>query len=99
MFPQYRCCVPALSLALALAPGSLLSAQSSAADELLAQARELYTQEGPAPALPLYEQALSLFRQDENRLGEAITLGLIGKRKVLDRDTHGIAANAQRGIE
>jgi CHAT domain-containing protein/Tfp pilus assembly protein PilF len=78
MIPQYTVWVPVISLALVLAPGILAAKESGRADELLAQARELYVQEGPAQALPVYERALDLFRQEQDLLGEAITLGLIG---------------------
>ncbi len=91
MIPQYTVWVPVISLALILAPGILAATESGTADELLAQARELYTQEGPAPALPVYERALSQYRADENRLGEAITLGLIGNcyKRLGDYDRSG----------
>jgi len=78
MYPQSAFWIRLISMALILAPGTSLTAQSSPAEELLVQARELYVEEGPAPALPVYERALSLFRQEGDRLGEAITLGLIG---------------------
>jgi CHAT domain-containing protein/Tfp pilus assembly protein PilF len=51
---------------------------NSPADEKLARARELYTQDGPTAALPVYVEALELYREAGNRLGEAITVGLIG---------------------
>ncbi|MGB5753658.1 MAG: CHAT domain-containing tetratricopeptide repeat protein [Thermoanaerobaculia bacterium] len=78
MTPQFTSWLSATVLALILVPCGPLGAQASPADELLAQARELYVEEGPAPALPVYERALALFRQEEDLLGEAITLGLIG---------------------
>jgi len=48
------------------------------ANEVLAHARELYSKEGPKIALPEFEKALALFRNDKDKKGEAITLGLIG---------------------
>jgi CHAT domain-containing protein/Tfp pilus assembly protein PilF len=48
------------------------------ANDVLAHARELYATEGPKAALPEYEKALTLFRKDNDKKGEAITLGLIG---------------------
>jgi len=78
MSPQLTSWLSATALALILVPGVVLGTESEAADALLAQARELYVQEGPAAALPVYEQALALYRQQDDRLGEAITLGLIG---------------------
>jgi CHAT domain-containing protein/Tfp pilus assembly protein PilF len=51
---------------------------SSPADEALARARTLYTEEGPSAALPAYLDALELYRAAGDRGGEAITLGLVG---------------------
>ena len=48
------------------------------AKEVLAHARDLYSKEGPKVALPEFEKALALFRNDKDKQGEAITLGLIG---------------------
>jgi CHAT domain-containing protein/uncharacterized protein HemY len=78
MHPPFSRWAPLILMALILTPGISPATQSHSADELLGQARELYVEEGPAPALPVYEEALSLFRQEQDRLGEAITLGLIG---------------------
>lgn len=47
-------------------------------DAALAHARDVYQQEGPAAALPLFEQALAGYREADDRHGEAITLGLVG---------------------
>lgn len=54
------------------------SPQTLKADDVLAGAKKLYSAEGPARALPEYEKALALFRQENNRKGEAITIGLMG---------------------
>ncbi len=48
------------------------------AAEVLSRARTLYSEEGPKVAFPEFEKALTLFRNERDRLGEAITLGLIG---------------------
>lgn len=50
---------------------------SPSAEELLNQGTQLYTEEGPKVALPLLERALDGFRVNNNRHGEAVTLGLI----------------------
>ena len=49
----------------------------SAAD-VLANARKIYTEEGPSKALPEYEKALALFQKEQDRKNEAITVGLMG---------------------
>ncbi len=46
--------------------------------EILAHGRRLYSEEGARVALPEFEKALALFRQQKDGKGEAITLGLIG---------------------
>ena len=51
---------------------------SPKAADVLAAAKNLYSEEGPAKALPEYEKALALFRQEADRKGEAITIGLMG---------------------
>ena len=48
------------------------------ADQLLTHAKSVYSSSGPSPALPEYEKALAAYRAEQNRHGEAITLGLIG---------------------
>jgi CHAT domain-containing protein len=48
------------------------------ADEALARARQIYTEQGPRAALPEFERALALYRKTGDQRGEAITLGLIG---------------------
>jgi len=52
--------------------------EAEKADELLAKARQLYTEQGPREALPEFERALALYRESGDQRGEAITLGLIG---------------------
>ncbi len=52
--------------------------QAPKATDVLANARKLYSEEGPSKALPEYERALALFRQEGDRKGEAITIGLMG---------------------
>lgn len=51
--------------------------EPSPAQKLLDQGKQLYTQEGPTAALPLFEEALKDFRINADRSGEAITLGYI----------------------
>ena len=65
-------------LCLLLVSGSGRVASEEAADQILERAREVYLEEGPGPALPLYERALEAFRAAGDRRGEAITLGLMG---------------------
>jgi CHAT domain-containing protein/Tfp pilus assembly protein PilF len=66
------------ALAGALVSGAAAGAPQAAPDELLAKARGTYETEGPATALPLFEQALAGYRAAGDRRGEAITLGLVG---------------------
>jgi CHAT domain-containing protein len=54
------------------------SAATQKASDVLAHARQLYSEEGARVALPEFEKALALFRQEKDGKGEAITLGLIG---------------------
>jgi CHAT domain-containing protein/Tfp pilus assembly protein PilF len=53
-------------------------AKTERASEVLAHARQIYSEEGARPALPEFEKALALFRKEGDRKGEAITTGLIG---------------------
>ena len=54
------------------------NAPTTKASDVLARARKLYSEEGARIALPEFEKALALFREQKDRKGEAITLGLIG---------------------
>jgi CHAT domain-containing protein/Tfp pilus assembly protein PilF len=72
-------------------------AQESA-DEVLARGRQLYSEEGPAAALPLYEQALALYRQASDRLGEAITIGYIGNCHKRQGDYDRALENLRRAL-
>lgn len=65
-------------LALCLWGTASLLAQTEQDDEVIAQARRLYAEEGPRAALPEFERALAMYRQAQDRRGEAITLGYIG---------------------
>jgi CHAT domain-containing protein/Tfp pilus assembly protein PilF/predicted negative regulator of RcsB-dependent stress response len=58
------------------------------AQDLLTKAKQVYTQEGPKGALPIFEDALKIFRGSKDRHGEAITLGYIANcyRKLEDLD-------------
>jgi CHAT domain-containing protein/lipoprotein NlpI len=51
---------------------------ASDGDELIAQARQTYTQKGAKEALPQFEQVLARFREAKDRKREAIVLGYIG---------------------
>lgn len=53
-------------------------AKTEKAGEVLARARQMYSEEGARAALPEFEKALALFRKEGDRKGEAITTGLIG---------------------
>jgi CHAT domain-containing protein/Tfp pilus assembly protein PilF len=53
------------------------SAVPATLEELLAQARETYTRDGPVAALPKLEAVLAAYREAGNRSKEAITLGYI----------------------
>ena len=57
---------------------SLPTASAQKAGDVLAHAKQLYSEEGARVALPEYEKALALFRGDGDRKNEAITIGLIG---------------------
>ena len=46
--------------------------------EVRERAYQAYLEKGPHEALPIFEQALELHRGSGDRLGEAITIGLIG---------------------
>ena len=54
------------------------SVQQEKPDEVLARAKQIYSEDGPKPALPVFERALALYQAAGDRRGEAITLGLIG---------------------
>jgi CHAT domain-containing protein/Tfp pilus assembly protein PilF len=63
---------------LLLVTGAAFSSDDDSADQILAQAKSVYSQQGPKEALPIYERVLAAYRQSGNRLGEAITIGLMG---------------------
>lgn len=48
------------------------------ADQVLAQARQTYSEQGGREALPEFERALALYREQHDRRGEAVVLGQIG---------------------
>jgi tetratricopeptide (TPR) repeat protein len=54
------------------------SARAANGEALLAQARKLYSEQGPKVALPEYERALAIFQKSADQRNEAITLGYIG---------------------
>jgi len=58
--------------------GSPFPQQEESAEAILAKGRQVYSQQGPQSALPLYERALDLYRKAGNRHSEAIVLGYIG---------------------
>ena len=53
-------------------------ADKAAVDAQVERARQVYSQEGPLAAVPLYEEALAGYRRLGDRLGEAIVLGYLG---------------------
>jgi CHAT domain-containing protein/Tfp pilus assembly protein PilF len=53
-------------------------AEDSSPDQALAQAKLIYSQQGPKAALPEYEKVLDLYRTSGDKIGEAIAVGLIG---------------------
>jgi CHAT domain-containing protein/Flp pilus assembly protein TadD len=57
---------------------SSTSAKTQTAGDVLAHAKQIYSEEGARLALPGFEKALAMFRQDGDKKGEAITIGLIG---------------------
>ncbi len=59
-------------------PGDRATVTTLNAADVLAHARQLYSEEGARVALPEFEKALALFREQKDVKGEAITLGLIG---------------------
>ncbi len=59
-------------------PGDDTPVTTLKAADVLAHARQLYSEEGARVALPEFEKALALFREQKDVKGEAITLGLIG---------------------
>src|SRR6476469_8841077 len=61
-------------------------APQPSADDILANAKQLYAKEGPRIALPEFEKAMAQFRKDRNKKGEAITIGLIGNCYKRDGD-------------
>jgi len=77
-----RAVVPSLAVALALGGTPGVGMHRATADEdageLVERARRLYTEEGPAAALPAFERALARSRASGDRRLEAIALGLIG---------------------
>ena len=54
------------------------TSQTQKAAEVFANARQTHAKEGAAKALQLYERALELYRQESDRKGEAITIGVMG---------------------
>ena len=78
MRPLFTTLVALIAIGVVLPSGDAQTVPPLSADEVLSRARDLYFGDGPTAALPVYEEALALYRQDGNRLGEAITLGLIG---------------------
>jgi CHAT domain-containing protein/tetratricopeptide (TPR) repeat protein len=65
-------------LLLVLLQAAALQAQGPVRpNELLASAKEAYTQQGPAAALPQFEKALTIFRGAHDERNEAVTLGYL----------------------
>src|SRR6266404_2277594 len=83
VFPLLSCLLTIYGVAHAQAPsvtpaGGSPLAKTEKASEMLAHARQIYSEEGARPALSELEKALALFRKEDDRKGEAITTGLIG---------------------
>src|SRR6266404_3738535 len=83
VFPLLSCLLTIYGVAHAQAPsvtpaGGSPLAKTEKASEMLAHARQIYSEQGARPALPEFEKALALFRKEDDRKGEAITTGLIG---------------------
>lgn len=68
--------------------GALWAQSSPSAQDLLKKGKELYIQQGPRPALAQFEEALTRFRANHDRHGEAITLGYFANcyRRMEDLD-------------
>jgi len=62
---------PAASASPSSAPASI---ETQKASDVLAHARQLYSEEGARVALPEFEKALALFRQEKDERAEAVTL-------------------------
>jgi len=100
-----RSAAVALLVGIACLAEATAQAPEPTAEEVVARAREIYAREGPRAALPEFERALALFRQGDDRRGEAIVLGLIGncyKRfgdfpKALDHLQRSLAMKQQLG--
>lgn len=71
MLAKSVCCVALLSV-----PGWSQNAPVSTED-LLANAKQVYIQEGPKEALPKFEEVLKRSQAEKDRHGEAISLGYI----------------------
>jgi CHAT domain-containing protein/Tfp pilus assembly protein PilF len=61
----------------ALLAGTAAAQNVQPVQDLLAKAKQTYTQDGPKAALPQFEEALKTFRTSKDRHGEAIALGYI----------------------
>ena len=72
-----------------LVSGSAAQDVQPPAQDLLAKAKQTYTQAGPKAALPQFEEALNIFRTNKDRRGESIILGYIAncyrKLEALDK--------------
>jgi CHAT domain-containing protein/Tfp pilus assembly protein PilF/predicted negative regulator of RcsB-dependent stress response len=61
----------------ALLAGMAAAQNPQPIQDLLAKAKQTYTQDGPKAALPQFEEVLKIFRESKDRHGEAVTLGYI----------------------
>ena len=71
-----RCACCVFVLAGTLWPQGAVS-PSTRAQGFLTKGKQLYTQQGPKPALQQFEEALKIFRSSQDRHGEAVTLGYV----------------------
>lgn len=75
------------------------------ADQMLAHARQTYSERGGQDALPEFERVLALYREQHDRHGEAVVLGQIGNcyesmsdyRRAIDYFQRSLAMKQQLG--
>ena len=96
---------PSVQVSSVLAACCPQTIQKEKPDDVLTRAKQIYTEQGPRPALPEFERALALYREAGDRKGEAITLGLVGNchkrfgdfQKALDYLSRALALKRELG--